>query len=275
MKSACESWIKTFDDATDNALVSEVLIEELEKFDSDSDCCSDIIKDLLDNKNFLSKKSFWIFGGDGWAYDIGFGGLDHVLAKNEDVNILVFDTEVYSNTGGQASKATNLGAIAQFASSGKEIKKKDLAAMAMTYGYVYVAQIAMGADYNQCLKAIREAESYKGPSLIIAYSPCINHGIKGGLGLSISEEKKAVQAGYWHNFRFNPDLKKEGKNPLIIDSKEPSTDYQEFLMNEVRYSSLKRFFPDKADALFDRAEKIADDKYKTLTKLEKMLEPEN
>lgn len=275
LKSACESWIKTFDDATDNALVSEVLIEELEKFDSDSDCCSDIIKDLLDNKNFLSKKSFWIFGGDGWAYDIGFGGLDHVLAKNEDVNILVFDTEVYSNTGGQASKATNLGAIAQFASSGKEIKKKDLAAMAMTYGYVYVAQIAMGADYNQCLKAIREAESYKGPSLIIAYSPCINHGIKGGLGLSISEEKKAVQAGYWHNFRFNPDLKKEGKNPLIIDSKEPSADYQEFLMNEVRYSSLKRFFPDKADALFDRAEKIADDKYKTLTKLERMLEPEN
>ncbi|MDO5014721.1 MAG: pyruvate:ferredoxin (flavodoxin) oxidoreductase [Clostridia bacterium] len=274
LKSACESWIQTYDDTEKNALVSEILIEELEKFNSDSAYCSDLIKDLLNNKNFISKKSFWIFGGDGWAYDIGFGGLDHVLAKNEDVNIFVFDTEVYSNTGGQASKATNMGAIAKFDSSGKEIKKKDLASMAMTYGYVYVAQISMGADYNQCLKAIKEAENYKGPSIIIAYSPCINHGIKGGLGLSISEEKKAVEAGYWHNFRFNPDLKKEGKNPLIIDSKAPTSNYTDFLMNEVRYSSLKRFFPDKADNLFEKAEKIAADRYTYLKKLEKMLDSE-
>ena len=193
-------------------------------------------------KEHIVKKSQWIFGGDGWAYDIGFGGLDHVLASGEDVNILVFDTEVYSNTGGQSSKATPTAAVAQFAAAGKHTKKKDLGLIAMSYGYVYVAQVAMGANQNQLIKALIEAESYPGPSLIIAYAPCIAHGIRGGMGRSQERQKEAVEAGYWHLYRYNPQLKEEGKNPFILDSKEPTADFKEFLMGEVRYSSLVNAF---------------------------------
>ena len=208
----------------------------------------------------------WIFGGDGWAYDIGFGGLDHVIASGKNVNILVFDTEVYSNTGGQASKATPVGSVAQFAATGKSTKKKDLAAIAMSYGYVYVAQVAMGADYNQCVKAFAEAESYNGPSIIIAYAPCINHGIKGGMGISQIEEKKAVAAGYWNIFRFDPRLADEGKNPFMLDGKAPSESYRDFIMGEVRYNSLTRSFPERAEKLFELSEEQAKAKYEGLVK---------
>ena len=228
----------------------------------------------MKNKDFLAKKSQWIFGGDGWAYDIGFGGLDHVIASGEDVNILVFDTEVYSNTGGQASKSTRTGAIAQFAAGGKETKKKDLAGIAMTYGYVYVAQVSMGADYNQCLKAFQEAESYNGPSIIIAYAPCINHGIKKGMSKAQTEEKLAVEAGYWNNFRFDPRKAEEGKNPFTLDSKAPTGDYQEFLMGEVRYASLAKANPARAEKLFGKSESEATAKYAYLQKLQKMYAPE-
>ena len=224
-------------------------------------------KDVLADKEYLSKKSCWIFGGDGWAYDIGFGGVDHVLASGEDVNILVFDTEVYSNTGGQSSKSTPTGAIAQFAAAGKEVKKKDLAAIAMSYGYVYVAQIAQGSNPQQCLNAIIEAESYHGPSLIIAYAPCINHGIKGGMSIAQTEEKKAVDAGYWHLFRFDPRRTLEGKNPFQLDSKAPTMDYEEFIMGEVRYNSLARSNPERAKELFAKAKKNAEEKYAKLVKL--------
>ncbi|MEG0541689.1 MAG: thiamine pyrophosphate-dependent enzyme, partial [Angelakisella sp.] len=227
---------------------------------------------ILRDKEFLMKKSNWILGGDGWAYDIGFGGLDHVIASGEDVNILVFDTEVYSNTGGQASKSTPTGAVAQFAAAGKAVKKKDLAGIAMSYGYVYVAQIAMGADYNQCLKAFHEAESYNGPSLIIAYAPCINHGIKGGLVNAQQEIKNAVAAGYWHMFRFDPRLADEGKNPFTLDSKAPTASYDDFIRNEVRYTSLIRAFPDRAEELFAQATKNAAAKYEHLLRLSKLYE---
>ena len=193
-------------------------------------------------------------------------GLDHVLAQNEDVNIFVFDTEVYSNTGGQASKSTPTGAIAQFAAGGKVVKKKDLAAIAMSYGYVYVAQISMGADYNQTIKAIKEAEAYHGPSIIIAYAPCINHGIKGGMSIAQTEEKAAVTSGYWNLFRFNPELAANGENPFVLDSKAPTTEYRDFILNEVRYSSLQRAFPDKAESLFTKAEADAKAKFDALTK---------
>ena len=221
-------------------------------------------KEILKDKDMLSKKSQWILGGDGWAYDIGYGGLDHVLASGQDVNVLVFDTEVYSNTGGQASKATPTGAIAQFAAGGKEVKKKDLAGIAMSYGYIYVAQIAQGADMNQMIKAFVEAEAYPGPSLIIAYAPCINHGVKGGLKNAQAEEKKAVESGYWHLFRYNPLLAEEGKNPFILDSKEPKGSYQDFIMGEVRYNRLSRSNPDRAKELFEKAEKDAKAKYEAL-----------
>ena len=213
-----------------------------------------ILNKIYNKKDYFVKRSQWIFGGDGWSYDIGFGGLDHVLASGEDVNVFVFDTEVYSNTGGQSSKATPAAAIAQFAATGKKTKKKDLGMMAMTYGYVYVAQIAMGADKNQTLKAIAEAEAYKGPSLIIAYAPCINHGIRAGMGKSQLEAQRAVEAGYWANYRYNPELVDTGKNPFSLDSKEPTGDFKEFIQGEVRYSSLKRAFPETADALFDKTE---------------------
>ena len=216
-----------------------------------------LVKELLEDADYLAKKSFWAFGGDGWAYDIGFGGLDHAIASGEDINILVFDTEVYSNTGGQSSKATPTGAIAQFAAAGKETKKKDLASIAMSYGYVYVASIAMGADYNQCLKAFNEAESYHGPSIIIAYAPCINHGIRGGMGISQTEEKKAVAAGYWNLFRYDPRKVGTDESAFSLDSKAPTADYKEFIEGEVRYSSLKRANPERAEKLFDKAEENA------------------
>ena len=206
----------------------------------------------------------WILGGDGWAYDIGFGGVDHALASGENINILVFDTEVYSNTGGQASKSTPIGSVAQFAATGKSIKKKDLAGIAMTYGYVYVAHVAMGADMNQCIKAFHEAESYNGPSIIIAYAPCINHGIKGGMGISMAEEKKAVAAGYWNNYRYDPRRKDEGLNPFQLDSKAPTASYRDFIMGEVRYNSLTRSFPERAEKLFEKAEKVAAERYEEL-----------
>ena len=267
-KEAIEAYLSTVDDGAANKLATARLIEVLE---ASSEA---LAKEILKDKEYLSKKSIWIFGGDGWAYDIGFGGLDHVIASGEDVNILVFDTEVYSNTGGQSSKATPTGAVAQFAAAGKEVKKKDLAAIAMSYGYVYVAQIAQGADYNQCIKAFVEAESYKGPSIIIAYAPCINHGIKGGMGLSQTESKNAVASGYWHTFRFDPRLKEAGKNPFQLDSKAPSASYKDFISNEVRYTSLVRSFPDRADALFAKADKIANDKYEHLVRLSKLYDVE-
>jgi pyruvate-ferredoxin/flavodoxin oxidoreductase len=206
-------------------------------------------------KQYLVKKSVWVFGGDGWAYDIGYGGLDHVIASGEDVNILVLDTEVYSNTGGQASKSTPVGAVAKFAASGKKIRKKDLGMMAMTYGYVYVAQVAMGANQSQFLKAVREAESYPGPSVIIAYAPCINHGLRLGMGKTQYQSKLAVECGYWHLYRYNPILEDEGKNPFILDSKEPQWDqFQNFLKSEVRYTSLQKAFPAEAAELFKSAQ---------------------
>ena len=234
----------------------------------DCDACR-LVAEILKDKEYLSKKSFWIFGGDGWAYDIGFGGVDHVLASGNDVNIFVFDTEVYSNTGGQASKASNIGQVAQFAAAGKEIKKKSLAEIAMSYGYIYVAQIAMGANPAQTLKAIQEAEAYPGPSLIIGYSPCEMHSIKGGMMNCQAEMKKAVECGYWNLFRFNPAA--EGAK-FTLDSKEPKGGYQEFLMNEARYSRLTREFPDRASELFQRNEKAAMDRYEHLLKLKAMYE---
>ncbi len=268
VKAACKEYLDTFQVGATNGAAADKLVEVL------SGCDCDTCKEIVKNKDFLAKKSQWIFGGDGWAYDIGFGGLDHVIASGEDVNILVFDTEVYSNTGGQASKSTRTGAIAQFAAGGKETKKKDLAGIAMTYGYVYVAQVSMGADYNQCLKAFQEAESYNGPSIIIAYAPCINHGIKKGMSKAQTEEKLAVEAGYWNNFRFDPRKAEEGKNPFTLDSKAPTGDYQEFLMGEVRYASLAKANPARAEKLFGKSESEATAKYAYLQKLQKMYAPE-
>ena len=266
LKAACQSYLDTFTDSTSNRPATDALIAELEKNTEDAKT-GELIKKTLIDKDELAKKSMWILGGDGWAYDIGFGGLDHVIASGENVNILVFDTEVYSNTGGQASKATPVGSVAQFAAAGKAVKKKDLAAIAMSYGYVYVAQCAMGADNNQVLKAMVEAESYNGPSLIICYAPCINHGIKGGMGIAQIEEKKAVDAGYWNIFRYDPRLADEGKNPFMLDCKAPSASYRDFIMGEVRYNSLTRSFPERAEELFTEAEKLAEEKYAHLEKL--------
>ena len=259
VKAACQEYLDTFACGITNGDATDKLVAALDGCDCDT--CKDIVK----NKDFLAKKSQWIFGGDGWAYDIGFGGVDHVLASGEDINIMVFDTEVYSNTGGQSSKATKTGATAQFAAGGKETKKKDLAGMAMTYGYVYVAQIAMGADFNQTVKAIAEAEAYPGPSLIIAYAPCINHGIKKGMSKAQTEEQLAVECGYWNNFRFNPAA--EG-NKFSLDSKAPKSEgYQDFLNGEVRYNALKRANPAKADRLFALNEQEAMERYDYLKKL--------
>lgn len=266
LKTACQNYLDTVTDSTSSRLATDALIAELEKNTEDAKV-GELVKKTLVDKDELAKKSMWIFGGDGWAYDIGFGGLDHVIASGENVNILVFDTEVYSNTGGQASKATPVGSVAQFAAAGKAVKKKDLAAIAMSYGYVYVAQCAMGADNNQVLKAMVEAESYNGPSLVICYAPCINHGIKGGMGIAQLEEKKAVEAGYWNIFRYDPRLADEGKNPFMLDGKAPSASYRDFIMGEVRYNSLTRSFPERAEKLFEKAEKVAADKYAHLEKL--------
>ena len=288
LKEAGKYWLETANDSSLNKIATAAFVEALKDgIDVDltgteweaewlangkvctCEACT-LARGILAEKNYLSKKSQWIFGGDGWAYDIGYGGLDHVIASGKNVNILVFDTEVYSNTGGQASKATNIGAIAQFAAGGKDTKKKDLAAMAMSYGYVYVAQIAQGANMNQCIKAITEAEAYDGPSLIIAYAPCINHGIKGGLTMAQTIEKRAVESGYWNLFRFNPELADQGKSPFSLDSKEPTGDIKEFMLNEVRYSSLIRQNPERAERLFAIAEANSKAKYKHLFHLNKM-----
>ena len=271
VKAAAEAYLATVNDGEKNSAAADALVAELEKLD----CDCEVRKDVLANKEYLSKKSVWIFGGDGWAYDIGFGGLDHVLASGRDVNVMVFDTEVYSNTGGQASKASNIGQVAQFAAAGKEIAKKSLAEIAMSYGYVYVAQIAMGADQNQTLKALKEAEAYNGPSLIIGYSPCEMHSIKGGMTNCQAEMKKAVDCGYWNLFRYNPALKAEGKNPFTMDSKEPTGEYRAFLMNEARYNRLCREFADRADSLFTRNEEASKARYAHLLKLKDLYAPED
>ena len=261
VKAAFDKFIETKNSSTCNKVPTEELLKAIANVNSQE------AKDVLADKEYLAKKSCWIFGGDGWAYDIGFGGVDHALASGKDINNLVFDTEVYSNTGGQSSKSTPTGAIAKFAAAGKEVKKKDLAAIAMSYGYIYVAQVAMGYNMQQCLNAIIEAESYNGPSLIIAYAPCINHGIKGGMTIAQDEEKKAVESGYWHCFRFDPRLAEEGKNPFQLDSKKPTKEYKDFLMGEVRYNSLARSNPERAEELFDMAVKTANEKYEKLVKL--------
>ena len=261
VKAAGQEWLDTFSCGATNGTATDKLVAALEA------CGCEKAQEILKSKDYLAKKSQWIFGGDGWAYDIGFGGVDHVLASGQDINIMVFDTEVYSNTGGQSSKATPTGAIAQFAAAGKEVKKKDLASIAMSYGYVYVAQIAMGADYNQTVKAIAEAEAYPGPSLIIAYAPCINHGIKKGMSKAQTEEELAVKSGYWHCFGFNPALKEEGKAAFTLDSKAPTEDYQAFLDGEVRYNSLKRSNPERAANLFAKSEGYAKERYEYLNKL--------
>ena len=299
LKEAAQKWLDTMEDGAANQDAAKAYVAALEeslatvdelaavpKFADhaaqlkakgekycDCDACK-LAKAILDEKEYLNKKSVWIFGGDGWAYDIGFGGVDHVLASGEDVNIFVFDTEVYSNTGGQASKASNIGQVAQFAAAGKTVAKKSLAEIAMTYGYVYVAQVAMGSSANmaQTLKAIAEAEAYHGPSLIIGYSPCEMHSIKGGMANCQNEMKKAVDCGYWNMFRFNPELKKQGKDPFILDSKAPAGGYQEFLMNEARYSSLTRSFPERAKELFALNEETAKARYEKLLRLQKMYE---
>ena len=261
VKAAGQEWLDTFSSGILNGPATDKLVAALEA------CGCEKAQAILKDKDFLAKKSQWVFGGDGWAYDIGFGGVDHVLASGQDINVTVFDTAVYSNTGGQSSKSTPTGAVAQFAAGGKEVKKKDMASIAMSYGYVYVAQISMGADFNQTVKAIAEAEAYPGPSLIIAYAPCINHGIKKGMSKAQTEEELAVKCGYWHNFRFNPALKAEGKPAFTLDSKAPEGDYQEFLNGEVRYNSLMRSNPEKAKRLFAKNESEAKERYAYLNKL--------
>ncbi|MBQ6540938.1 MAG: pyruvate:ferredoxin (flavodoxin) oxidoreductase [Lachnospiraceae bacterium] len=270
VKAAGQNWLDTFNDGEKNGAATDALVKALEALD----CGCAERKDILEHKEYLSKKSVWIFGGDGWAYDIGYGGLDHVLASGEDINIMVFDTEVYSNTGGQASKASQLGQVAQFAAAGKSIKKKSLAELAMSYGYIYVAQVAMGSNMNQTLKAMKEAEAYHGPSLVIGYAPCEMHSIKGGMTNCQNEMKKAVDCGYWNMFRFNPALKAEKKNPFTIDSKAPATDYKEFLMNEARYSALTRSFPERAEKLFNEAAENAVLRYNHLLELNEMFKKE-
>ena len=274
IKAAGQEWLDTKADGVANAEATKKYVAALEAIVSQRGDCGcaacKLAREILAHKEFLAKKSIWIFGGDGWAYDIGFGGLDHVLASGEDVNVMVFDTEVYSNTGGQASKSTNVGAVAQFAAAGKTMPKKSLAEIAMSYGYVYVAQVAMGANPAQTLKAITEAENYHGPSLIIGYAPCEMHSIKGGMTNCQSEMKKAVECGYWNMFRFNPALKAEGKSPFTLDSKAPAGGYQEFLMNEARYSALTRAFPERAEKLFQENEALAKARYEHLVKLQEL-----
>jgi pyruvate-ferredoxin/flavodoxin oxidoreductase len=265
VKTALQEWVDTKDDNSASRLASDKLVPVLEKADDK------ISKQILELKSYLAKKSHWIIGGDGWAYDIGYGGLDHVLASGENVNVLVLDTEVYSNTGGQSSKATPIGAVAKFAASGKKIRKKDLGAMAMTYGYVYVAQVALGANMNHYFKVVKEAESYPGPSLIIAYAPCIAHGIRTGMQNTVEQEKFAVKSGYWHLFRYNPVLAEEGKNPFTLDSKEPEWDqFQDYLKSEVRYTQLLKSFPEQADELFKAAQENAKWRYDSYRRMAEM-----
>ena len=259
IKKAFIDWLDNMDDGEGSKQATEKILELLDGYDYQN---NPIIQEIMKRKDHLIKKSFWAIGGDGWAYDIGYGGLDHVLASGDDINILVMDTELYSNTGGQSSKSTPSACVAKLAAAGKRARKKDLGLMAMTYGNVYVAQIAMGADMNHTIRTIIEAEKYKGPSLIIAYSPCINHGIKSGMGTSMMQEKRAVEAGYWHLYRYNPDLKKEGKNPFILDSKEPTNDYKEFIHSEIRYSQLMNVFPEIADDMFELSAEHAAERYR-------------
>jgi pyruvate-ferredoxin/flavodoxin oxidoreductase len=262
---AMKAWIEGMYNAEASKLASKALIPLLTEENND------LCKEIMNLRQYLVKKSIWIIGGDGWAYDIGYGGLDHVIASGEDINILVLDTEVYSNTGGQSSKSTPVGAVAKFAASGKKVRKKDLGAMAMTYGYVYVAQVAMGANNGQLFRAVKEAESYNGPSLIIAYSPCINHGLKLGMGKVEEEMDRAVATGYWQMYRYNPLHGNEGKNPFILDSKEPDwSGFQDFLASEVRYSSLQKMFPDEATELFKAAEDNAKWRYAHYRRLAEM-----
>lgn len=262
----CEAYLKSKDHAAESRVATDMLLAALSNKQADGEV-GKAIAQIMDNREFLSKKSVWAFGGDGWAYDIGFGGLDHVLASGKDINMLVMDTEVYSNTGGQASKATNMGATAQFAASGKETRKKDLGMMLMSYGYIYVAQVAMGADPAQTLKAIREAEAYPGPAVVIAYAPCTAHGIAGGMANTQMEMKRAVESGYWHLYRYNPALAEEGKNPFQLDSKAPTGSYLDFLRSERRYASMEAKFPEKAKKLFEGAEKSAKDRYESYVEL--------
>ncbi len=262
-KEEGQAWLDTKDLGEESKATSAALIEAIKKINAPCDESGKLIDIVKEGEDLLVKKSQWIFGGDGWAYDIGYGGLDHALASGEDINVFVLDTEVYSNTGGQASKATPTGAVAKFAASGMKTKKKDLGLMATSYGYIYVAQVAMGASQSQLIKAIKEAEAYPGPSLIIAYAPCINHGIKGGMSTAQERIKKAVECGYWHMWRFNPLLKEEGKNPFILDSKEPTGNFRDFIMDEVRYSSLVRTFPETAEQLFEKCENEARERYET------------
>lgn len=263
LKAALKEWLDNKDDGEGSREATDKLMPLL----TGDSLENKLVKEIYERRDHLVKRSQWILGGDGWAYDIGYGGLDHVLASGEDVNVLVFDTEVYSNTGGQSSKATPAAAVAKFAAAGKRVKKKDLGRMAMSYGYVYVAQVAMGANMNQLIKAMTEAEAYDGPSLIIAYSPCINHGLRRGMGKTQDQAKRAVEAGYWHLYRYNPTLKVEGKNPFTLDSKEPTEPFRDFLMSEVRYTSLIKTFPEVADELFEKAERDAKERYETYKKL--------
>ncbi len=262
LKDAFKAWLEGKDNAEASKKATYEMLPLLDAAKGNA-----VIDEIIEKKDFLVKKSQWIFGGDGWAYDIGFGGLDHVIASGDDVNILVMDTEVYSNTGGQASKASPTAAIAKFASAGKRTKKKDLGMIAMSYGYVYVAQVSVGADKNQLMKAMKEAEAYDGPSIIIAYSPCIAHGIKAGMGKTQEQGKKAVEAGYWHLYRYNPELKDQGQNPFTLDSKEPTAPFKDFLLSEVRYDSLVKTFPEVADMLFEKSQKEANERYETYKRL--------
>jgi pyruvate-ferredoxin/flavodoxin oxidoreductase len=264
--AAAKNWMELKDNNDKTRQVSEELLRAV-KMAEGSDELDAPLKVIVDCQDYLVKKSIWGIGGDGWAYDIGFGGLDHVLASGENINLLVLDTEVYSNTGGQASKSTPEAAIAKFAASGKRIKKKDLGMIAMSYGYVYVAQVGMGADKNQFLKAIREAEAYDGPSLIIAYSPCINHGLRKGMGKTQENTKDAVECGYWHLYRYNPLLAEEGKNPFSLDQKAPTGDFREFIMGQTRFASLKNEFPDVAETLYEATEADAKERLESYQKL--------
>ncbi len=264
LKQAFSTWLESRDDGEASKAASANVLKVLSETEING---NQLLEEIMSKKDYLIKKSFWIIGGDGWAYDIGYGGVDHVLATGADVNLLVLDTEIYSNTGGQSSKATPAGAVAKFASAGKHVRKKDLGMMAMSYGYVYVAQIAMGANMNQTIKALTEAENYKGPSLVIAYAPCISHGIKSGMGTSISEERKAVDTGYWHLYRFDPALREAGRNPFQLDSKKPERPYRDFLTGEVRYTQLMNVFPDLAENLFEQSENHARDRYEAYRRL--------
>jgi pyruvate-ferredoxin/flavodoxin oxidoreductase len=267
-KAPFKAWLEGMDDADASKAATVEVLKALEAGAPAG--AEDAFKFFENNKDYLIKKSVWIVGGDGWAYDIGYGGLDHVLASGENVNVLVFDTEVYSNTGGQASKATPSGAVAKFAASGMKIKKKDLGMIATTYGYVYVAQTAMGSNKNQLMKALQEAEAYNGPSLVICYAPCIAHGIKTGMGTTQNRMKEAVDAGYWHLWKYNPLLKEEGKNPFVLESKEPSASFRDFLMGEGRYTTLVNEFPEEAERLFTNAEEEAKERYQGYVRMANM-----